>query len=108
MAHLQMLYSEWLDKDLVAGIQNKSPPIIFSLASFGFGGNLNQLFFVNNPSILLRPDKYNILAFLPNLTPPYLLTLFALELTKVSKSPTRIKIVENKIMKKIVKFSLNQ
>ena len=26
----------------------------------GFGGNLSQLFFVNNLSILLRPDKYNI------------------------------------------------
>ena len=54
-----MLYSEWLDPDLVGRIQNKSPPIIFSLASLGFGGNLSQLFFVNNPSILLRPDKYN-------------------------------------------------
>ena len=53
-----MLYSEWLDQDLVR-IQNKSPPIIFSLASFGFGGNLSQLFFVNIPSIILRPDKYN-------------------------------------------------
>ena len=39
--------------------KKKSPPIIFSLASLGFGGNLSQLFFVNNPSILLRPDKYN-------------------------------------------------
>ena len=37
----------------------KSTPIIFSLASLGFGGNLSQSFFVNNPSILLRPDKYN-------------------------------------------------
>ena len=46
MAHLQMLYSEWLDQDLVERIQNKSPPIIFSLASYGFGGNLSQLFFV--------------------------------------------------------------
>ena len=45
--------------NLVGRIQNKSPPIIFSLASLGFGGNLSQLFFVNNPSILLRPDKYN-------------------------------------------------
>ena len=41
-------------------IQNKSPPTIFSLASLGFGGNLRQLFFVNNPSsILLNLDKYN-------------------------------------------------
>ena len=41
-----MLYSEWLDQDLVVRIQNKSPPIIFSLASLGFG-------------LILRPDKYN-------------------------------------------------
>ena len=54
-----MLYSEWLDQDLVARIQNKSPPIIFSLAFLGFGGNLSQLFFVKIPSIILRPDKYN-------------------------------------------------
>ena len=60
MAHLRMLYSKQLDQDLVGRIQNKSPPIIFSLASLGFGGNLSQLFFVNNPSILLRPDKYNM------------------------------------------------
>ena len=31
MAHLQMLYSEWLDQDLVGRIQIKSPPTIFSL-----------------------------------------------------------------------------
>ena len=37
----------------------KSPPIIFSLAPLGFGGNLSQLFFDNIPSIILRPDKYN-------------------------------------------------
>ena len=54
-----MLYSEWLDQGLDARIQNKSPPIIFSLASLDFGGNLRQLFFVNIPSIILRPDKYN-------------------------------------------------
>ena len=59
MAHLQRLYFEWLDQNLVVRIQHKSPPIIFSWASLGFGGNLSQLFFVNNPSILLRPDKYN-------------------------------------------------
>ena len=59
MAHLLMLYSEWLDQDLVASIQNKSPPIIFSLDFLGFGGNLSQLFFVNMSSIILRPDKYN-------------------------------------------------
>ena len=41
MAHLQMLYSEWLDQDLVGRIQNKSPTIIFSLASLGFGGYKN-------------------------------------------------------------------
>ena len=40
----------------------KSPPISFSLASLGFGGNLSQLFFVNISSIILRPDKYNILS----------------------------------------------
>ena len=39
MSHLQMLYSEWLDQDLVR-IQNKSPPIIFSLATLGFGGKV--------------------------------------------------------------------
>ena len=55
-----MLYSEWLDQDLVGRIQNKFHPIIFSLDSLGFGGNLSQLFFVNIPSIILRPDKYNI------------------------------------------------
>ena len=60
MAHLQMLYCEWLDQDLVGRIQNKSPPKIFSLASLGFGENLSQLFFVNIPSIILRPGKYNI------------------------------------------------
>ena len=43
MAHLQMLYSEWLVQDLVGRIHNKSPPIIFSLASLGFGGKLSQL-----------------------------------------------------------------
>ena len=32
MVHLQMLYSEWLDQDLVGRIQIKSPAIIFSLA----------------------------------------------------------------------------
>ena len=42
-----MLYSEWLDQNLDARIQNKSPPIIFSLASLGFGGKLSQFFFVN-------------------------------------------------------------
>ena len=65
MAHLQMLYSEWLDQysdwldQNLVRIQNKSPPIIFSLAPLSFGGNLSQLLFVNNPSILLRPYKYN-------------------------------------------------
>ena len=33
MAQLQMLYSEWLDQDRDARIQNKSPVTIFSLAS---------------------------------------------------------------------------
>ena len=33
LAHLQMLYSEWLDQDLFGRIKNKSPPILFSLAS---------------------------------------------------------------------------
>ena len=56
-----MLYNEWLDQDLVGRIQNKPPTIIFSLASLGFGGNLSQLFFVNIPSIILRPNKYNTL-----------------------------------------------
>ena len=51
----------------------KSPPVIFSLASLGFGGNLSQLFFVNIkvgpstlvnfPSIIFRPDKYNNMRF---------------------------------------------
>ena len=54
-----MLYSKWLDQNLGVRIQNKSPPTIVSLAFLGFGGNLSQLFFVKNPSILLRPDKYN-------------------------------------------------
>ena len=53
-----MLYSKWLGQGLVGRIQNKFPPIIFSLASLGFGGNLRQLFFVNIPSTILRPDKY--------------------------------------------------
>ena len=59
MAQLQMLYSEWLDQDLVVRIQVKSPPTIFSLASLGFGGNLSQLVCVNISSIILRPAKYN-------------------------------------------------
>ena len=28
LAHLQMLYSDWLDQDLFVKIQNMSPPII--------------------------------------------------------------------------------
>ena len=34
MAQLQMLFSEWLDQDLVGRIQIKSPTTIFSLASW--------------------------------------------------------------------------
>ena len=37
-----------------------SPPIILSLASLGFGGNLSQLFFANISSISLRPDKHSL------------------------------------------------
>ena len=40
MAQLQMLYSEWLDQDLVVRIQIKSPPTIFSLASLVLEGTL--------------------------------------------------------------------
>ena len=46
---MSLLHSEWLEQDLVGWIQNKSPPIIFSLASLGFVGNLSQLFLVNIP-----------------------------------------------------------
>ena len=48
-----------LDQDFVVRIQVSSPPTIFNLASLCFGGNLSQLFFVNIPSIILRPHKYN-------------------------------------------------
>ena len=40
----------------------KSPPIIISLASLVLGGNLSQYFFVNIPSIILRPYKYDTLS----------------------------------------------
>ena len=54
-----MLYSEWLDQDLVGRIQIKSHPIIFSLASLVLEGTLANCSVFNIPSIKLRPDKYN-------------------------------------------------
>ena len=59
MAQLQMLYSEWLDQELVGRIQIKSPPTIFSLWLFGFGGNLTQLFFVQYSLHHIEANKYN-------------------------------------------------
>ena len=59
MAHLLVLYSEWLDQDLVARIQTKSPPIIFSLASLVLEGTIANSSLFNIPSIMLIPDKYN-------------------------------------------------
>ena len=40
-------------------IHNKSPPIIFRLGFIRFWREPQPLFFVNIPSIILRPDKYN-------------------------------------------------
>ena len=40
-------------------IQNKSPPIIFRLCFIRFWSEPQPLFFVNIPSIILRPNKYN-------------------------------------------------
>ena len=40
-------------------IQNKSPPIIFRLGFIRFWRKPQPMFFVNIPSIILRPDKYN-------------------------------------------------
>ena len=52
MAQLQMLYSEWLDQDIVVRIQMKSPLVL--------EGTLANCSVFNVPSIILRPDKYNI------------------------------------------------
>ena len=60
-----MLYSEWLDQDVVGRIQLKSPPIIFSLASLVLEGTLANCSLFNIPSIILRPDKYNKMAVTP-------------------------------------------
>ena len=59
MAHLQMLYSEWLDQDLVSRIQIKSPPTIFSLTSLVLVATIAFGPLFNIATITLRPDKYN-------------------------------------------------
>ena len=49
----------WI-KMLDGGIQIESLlPQYLAWLLLGFGGNLKPLFFVNIPSIILRPDKYN-------------------------------------------------
>ena len=53
MAQLQMLHSEWLDKDLVGRIQIKSNPTIFSLASLALVATIALC------SLFNIPDKYN-------------------------------------------------
>ena len=60
MAQLQILYSSWLDQDIVGWIQVSLCPQ--SLAwLIGFDGNHSLLFIVNIAAIMLRPDIYNIM-----------------------------------------------
>ena len=60
MAHYRYyIVNDWI-KMLDVRIQNKSPPII-QLGFIRFWREPQPLFFVNIPSIILRPDKYNSL-----------------------------------------------
>ena len=56
-----MLYSEWLDQVLVGRIQIKSPPTVFSLASLVLAATIAYCSLFNIATIILRPDKYNII-----------------------------------------------
>ena len=63
--------SDWI-KMLDVRIQRKSPPHNIQLGFIRFWREPQPLFFVNTPSILLRPDKYYIkFKFLS-----YLITIF--------------------------------
>ena len=64
MRFLSMLYSEWLDQDLVGRIQKKSPRTIFKLGFLVLEGTLANCSLFNIPFIILRPDKY-IAHFVP-------------------------------------------
>ena len=58
MAHYRYyMVNDWT-KMLDVRIQNKSPPII-QFGFIRFSKEPQLLFFVNIPSIILRPDKYN-------------------------------------------------
>ena len=47
-------------------IQRKSPPHIIQLGFIRFWSEPQTLFFVNIPSIILRPDKYSIMIVIYN------------------------------------------
>ena len=58
MAQLQMLYSEWLDKDLVSWILVRHLPQPLA-ELLGFGPTIAYCLWFNIGAIILRPDKYN-------------------------------------------------